>query len=218
MKIPKLAYAIGYIDDELISEAVKSKPVLDKLKWLHYAAVAACVMFVCNAALQLVISFKGNQATDIYRKGNFIAISDIADIPGECREKILAENLELETAYKTSIELYFDTSGTAENFADWYSLLISAYYPDYTLTLYCMFDDTKSLEDWKVDTVFTEETTQAVEINGINVLIAHWDVTIDYDFNYYAIFKYQNVVYDIRVKSNNADIIYSVLNDILSGA
>lgn len=217
MKTPKLVIAMGYIDDALISESVKYKPIPNTWKWLRYTAVAACVILVCSATFQLALSFIGNQATDIYRIGNSLVISDIAEIQGDYHGELLAENLELESAYKTSIELYFDDNGTSENCADWYSLLITASYSDYELTMYCMFDDTKSLEDWKVDTVFTSEATQTVEINGINVLVARYDVAIDYDFTYYAIFEYQNVVYDIRVKSNNADSIYTVLNDILSG-
>lgn len=52
MKIPKVANAIGYIDDDLIVSAAKSKKVKKNL-WLRWGSVAACfaVLVIIGAAI-----------------------------------------------------------------------------------------------------------------------------------------------------------------------
>lgn len=215
MKIPKLAIAMGYIEDELISEAIVYKPRVIKQKLLHYVAIAACVALVCIMVSPFMLGFIGNNATDIYRVGESLVITDIEDMPGEYNGKLLAENLDFTVLSDEHIRLYYDKNGTAENSDDWYSLTISAEYLDYDMTMYCLFDKTKSLEDWKVDMVFKPETTQNLEINGIDVQVAGRILPLVDKNQYYAIFEYKGVVYDIRVISNTVDDMYAVLNDIL---
>lgn len=217
MKTPRLAVVMGYIDDDLVSGAVEYRPVPIQRRWLRYGVAAACVMFVCAAAFQLSISFMGSQATDLYCVGDFIVLNSITDIPGEYNGDLLAENLDLASADYASIDLYFDDNGTAENPDDWYSLLIGALYPDCRLTMFCLFNSTKSVDDWKVHVVFTPKATQTIEINGTVVLVARREFSLDYEYAYYAIFEYDDVVYDIRVNSNDADRIYTILNNILLG-
>lgn len=216
MNTPRLAVAMGHIDDDLVSGAIEYRPVPIQRRWLRYAAVAACIMFVGTTVFRLSISFMGSQATDIYSVGDFIVLNNITDIPGEYNGGLLAENLDLTFANEVSIKLYFNDNGTAENTADWYSLLIGADYPDYSLTMFCLFDNTKSVDDWKVHVVFTPKATQTIEINGTVVSIARREISLNYEYTYYAIFEYDDVVYDIRVGSNDEDRIYTVLNDIFS--
>ena len=47
MKIPKIANAVGYIDDELVVAATESKKSKSKL-WLRWGAVAACLVLVVS--------------------------------------------------------------------------------------------------------------------------------------------------------------------------
>lgn len=48
MKIPRLVVAMGYIDDDLVSEAVKYKPILRKRKWIYIITAAACTIVVLS--------------------------------------------------------------------------------------------------------------------------------------------------------------------------
>ena len=49
----------------------------------------------------------------------------------------------------------------------------------------------------------------------MNVQIAKTKHSLKYQHWYYAIFEYDDVVYDIRVQSDNAEYIYEVLNQLL---
>ena len=53
---PKLAIAIGYIDDDLVSGAVEYMPASSKKfthLWKHFVAVAACIVLVFGSCLIL---------------------------------------------------------------------------------------------------------------------------------------------------------------------
>ncbi len=52
MKIPRLALAMGYIDDDLIVAAEEYKPKAKQTKkfWKHFAAIAACICIVMIGA------------------------------------------------------------------------------------------------------------------------------------------------------------------------
>ena len=46
MSIPKMAKAMGYIDDDLVSGAVEYKRTKKKNGWLKWGAMAACLCLV----------------------------------------------------------------------------------------------------------------------------------------------------------------------------
>lgn len=48
MKIPKIANAVGYIDDDLINAAVENKRTTKRKSWVKRGAIAACIV-VCIA-------------------------------------------------------------------------------------------------------------------------------------------------------------------------
>lgn len=215
MKMPKLVVAIGYIEDDLISGAIEYKSITIKQKLMRYTVIAACVALICIVVSPFMLGFIGNNTTDIYRAGKSFVITNMEELPGEYDAKLLAENLDFTVLRDEHITLYYDENGKAEDSGDWYSLIISAKYLDYDMTMYCMFDETKSLEDWKVDMVFKSETTQNLKINGMDIQVAGRTLPLVDKNQYYAIFEYQGVVYDIRVISDDVDDIYTVLNDIL---
>lgn len=197
--------------------AVQYKPAPGKQEWLFYITMTVCIILICVSVVYCgMIFFTASPGTDSYRKGDALTVSDIEDIAGKYDGKLMAENLDLTSAKKKSIELYFDPDGTAENTADWYSLIIRANYTDYSVTMYCMFEDTESVENWKVDMVFTPEATRHLEKNGINVQMARYKPLPDQKTIYYVLFKYQDVVYDLRVWSNKEDCVFTVLEDVLS--
>ena len=200
---------IGDANENYVYEAhsLCKKQRFSKLKWL---VTVACVCLIIGVIIRIGIAFVPNQATDIFREGKLIEITEESELPAQYNGKLLAFNLDFE-----KYELYYKTDGNAENTDDWYSLLASKYDTKGDIVLYCMFGET-SIEDWKVDMVFTKAATHTVEINGVNVQIAKTKYFLKYQHWHYAVFEYDNVVYDIRVQSDNPEYVYEVLNHLLS--
>ncbi len=203
--------AMRSIDVQLILDAAPTEKVKknNKALWFKWGAVAACFCLAIMGAFSIAIGFIPSQATDHYREGNMIEISSINELPAEYNGTLLAENIEFSKA-----EFYYDTDGTAENIEDWYSLLISKGTSEYRMTMFCLFGDS-TVDDWKVSRVFTRKATETININGVDVQIARNEISLQYEYWYYAIFEYDDVVYDIRVKSNDANCVYEVLNTVL---
>ena len=53
MSIPKMAKAMGYIDDDLVSGAVEYKRTKKKNSWLKWGAMAACLCLVVVGAFTI---------------------------------------------------------------------------------------------------------------------------------------------------------------------
>lgn len=209
-----LLQAMGRIDPKLIMDA--SPDVMQRKSvntvWLKRGAVAACICLGVAGAFRIAIGFIPNQMTDIFREGIQYEIESVCDLPAEYDGIILAQNLDLsETA---TVEFYYREGGVVTNTDDWYSLIIADYQSDRELLMFCMFGDT-TIDDWKVSMVFTKDATQTATINGVNVQIARFEISLEYEYWYYAIFEYDDIVYDIRIRSNNPNDIYDALNQLL---
>ena len=200
--------AFCHINENYVYEAHSSskKQHFIKIKWL---VTTACICLIIGVIIRIGVAFVPSQATDIFREGNLIEITKESELPTTYDGKLLAFNLDFKI-----YELYYRTDGVADNIDDWYSLLASRYDTKGDIVLHCMFGET-SIEDWKVGMVFTKAATHTVEINGVNVQIAKTKHSLKYQHWYYAIFEYDDVVYDIRVQSDNAEYIYEVLNQLL---
>jgi len=214
MKREKISEAMGNISSRHIKEAaeftMEEKPHKSKTSWVKWASLAACLCLVVGVAFRIAIGFVPNQATDVFREGTLIEITNESELPAQYEGKLLAFNLGFE-----QYEFYYKTDGNAENTDDWYSLLASKYDTNGDIILHCMFGET-TVDDWKVSRVFTKEATQTKTINGVEVQIAQNENSLKYEYWYYAIFEYDDVVYDIRVQSDNADYVYEVLNELIN--
>lgn len=216
MKESKLTIAMGYIDDGLVSDAADYRPrKKTRPKAVRWLATAACFALVCVAAFQIVIDFTGNQSVDIYRVGECKQLESIDFLIQNYSGDLLLDRLNLDDSENTNIELYYSASGNAENTEDWYSAIVDTEYADYSVSIYALFDGTKTVEDWKVSSVFTENATKIVTIAETEVQIApnnHGNLLSN---GYYAIFEYEDVIYEVRVTSNDIQDTYSVLNQLL---
>lgn len=207
-----LLRALGRIDPRLIAEAapdaVRRKST--RRAWVKWGAVAACLCLVIGVGFRVAMGFVPNQATDIFREGILIEITNEGDLPAQYDGELLAFNLDFHL-----YELYYRQDGVAENTEDWYSLLGYKYdaEAESRINLHCMFGDT-TVEDWKVSRVFTKKATEIRTINGIEVQIARMDFSLDYEYWHYAIFEYDDVVYDIRIQSNHPAYVYEVLETL----
>ncbi len=206
-----LVHAMGKIDPKLIADAAPDMLQNKSAKntWIKWFSLAACLCLVIVCTFRISFRFG---ATDVYRHGIQYEIDNVFDLPAQYNGKILVQNLNLSKA--ATFEFFYNENGAVTNPDDWYSLIISDHQNDKQLLIHCMFGNT-TVEDWKVDMVFTNEATKIININGIEIQIAQFKKSIDYNYWYYAIFEYDNIVYDVRVKSNNEDCIYDVLNEII---
>lgn len=212
-----LLHAMGNIDPRLIAEAapdVVSRKSAGGI-WLKWGAIAAGVCLAAAAALRISMAFVPSQMADPHVEGTFeYEIESVYDLPAEYDGKLLVQNLDL--SKWADIDLYYVQGGDPANTDDWYSMIISDSQGGKKLVMFCMFGDA-TVEDWKAHRVFTEKATQTVTINGTEVQIARNDYSFDLQYGYYAIFEYDGVVYDVRVKSEDSDYIYGVLEQMLKG-
>lgn len=217
MKTPKLAIAMGYIDDKLVSGSIDYQPQKKaKPKAVGWLAAAACFVFICLTAFQIAIDFTGTHALDPYCSGACIRFTDMEFLSRHYSGDLLIERLSFDGVVNKSIDLYYDEEGNAELPEDWHSVIIGAEYTDHNMTIFALFHQQGKLEEWKVPSVFTADATQIVTIAETAVHIApnsHGNLLPD---GYYAIFEYENVIYEVRVTSNDIHDTYSVLNALLT--
>ena len=149
------------------------------------------------------------QMTDVFREGTCMELTDLAQLPAEYGGAALVEGLGA-----TYYEFYYKEGGDPTDPADWYSLLVSEAIGNGQVTLHCMFGD-PDIEDWKVDMVFTKQATETRVIHGVEVQIARQQSSLRAEYWYYAIFKYDGVVYDLRTLSDDAGYVDEVLERML---
>lgn len=182
---------------------------LNGRRLLKWGGLAACICLVAVLAIHIKVAFTPAQMTDVFREGTCMELTDLAQLPAEYGGALLAEGLGA-----TSYEFYYKEGGDPTDPADWYSLLVSEVIGDGQVMLHCMFGD-PDIEDWKVDMVFTKQATETHIIHGVEVQIARQQPSLRAEYWYYAIFKYDGVVYDLRTLSDDAGYVDEVLERML---
>lgn len=210
MRKEQLFDLIGEIDERKAESAYRTVSTAKRTRIpVKRGVLAACLCLLLAAAIPFALAMIPNQATDVFREGNLIEIKCKEDLPAVYDGELLAFRLDFD-----SYEFYYDADGDAQNTDDWYSLLAHSRNKENAVLLHCMFGDT-TVEDWKVDTVFTKKATKTETIHGIEVQIARMELSLQYQYWHYAVFEYDDVVYDIRVQSDDPDDIYEILNKLL---
>ena len=176
---------------------------------LRWGSLAACICLVAVLAIHIKVAFTPAQMTDVFREGTCMELTDLAQLPAEYGGAALVEGLGA-----TSYEFYYKEGGDPADPADWYSLLVSEVIGNGQVVLHCMFGD-PDIEDWKVDMVFTKQATETRVIHGVEVQIARQQPSLRAEYRYYAIFKYDGVVYDLRTLSDDAGYVDEVLERML---
>lgn len=181
-------------------------------RWLKWGAVAAAVCVVATLAFRAGIALTPSQMTDVFREGIGMELTSLDQLPAQYPGDLLVENLPLKPG--AVYEFYYKEEGDPTDTDDWYSLLLSEGYGEGEILLHCMFGD-PDIEDWKVDMVFTKEATETRVIHGVEVQIARQQPSLRAEYWYYAIFKYDGVVYDLRTLSDDAGYVDEVLERML---
>lgn len=214
MKKEELFEIMGEVDEQKVFAASNEfKPEKSKHgNWFKRISMAACLSLLILGVARIAIGFIPNNGEDIYRKGVLYELDSISELPAEYDGKILVKNMSF--SENVWMELYFNEGGKETNPNDWYSLLILDVTENGEVVMNCMFGDS-TVDDWKVDMVFTKEATIIKNINGVDVQIASLASSPSFDYWYYIIFEYDNVVYDVRIRTNDVGYIYTVLNELL---
>ena len=176
---------------------------------LRWGSLSACICLVAVLAIHIKVAFTPAQMTDVFREGTCMELTDLAQLPAEYGGAALVEGLGAK-----SYEFYYKEGGDPADPADWYSLLVSEGIGNGQVMLHCMFGD-PNIEDWKVDMVFTKKATETRVIHGVEVQIARQQPSLRAEYWYYAIFKYDGVVYDLRTLSDDAGYVDEVLERML---
>ena len=204
--------SLGGLDPNLIAAAAPTdgKTRQGRPSWIKWASIAAGLCVLIGIAFRIALAFVPSQTTDPFREGSQLIIQAEEELPAQYDGNLLAFRLDF-----PEYELYYKQDGHGENPADWFSLLAMKGDENSQITLHCLFGDS-GVEDWKVRSVFTSEATQRIHVNGVEVLVARLDFSLQFEYWYYALFEYDDVVYDVRVKSNDPEYVYRVLHELLA--
>ena len=102
MKTSRIANAVGYIDDDLITAAAESKKKTKRSPWLKWGSIAACFALLVIAGTAILPSLFGGDrgTTDKYK--DFI----------QAGESAIIWPWEYQTVYEKYTELKFDGIAT----------------------------------------------------------------------------------------------------------
>ncbi len=91
MKIPKIARAVGHIDDDLIASAVESNKETTHALWLKWGSLAACFAVLVIAASTILPSFgdRNHKKNDRYK--NYMIQTETADMAWSWNYKTIYE-------------------------------------------------------------------------------------------------------------------------------
>lgn len=115
MSIPKMANAMGYIDDDLVSGAVEYKRSKKKNSWLKWGAMAACLCLVMAGTLGGIHSHMKQ-----YVVSNNIVVFSVA----EDSDTISSSEVSQEQADRMAVANNIHNTLSAQNY-EWYG---SCYY------------------------------------------------------------------------------------------
>ena len=211
--------AISFLDMDIIENYYQYKDKLEQKKrskavFLKWTAVSACFWFVVILAVHLSIAFTGSEGTYPHGKGDTYTstIGEVSELYGE---GWLVANCDGYLNDTLMARLYYDVGGDIANPDDWYSVIIGKNSSDCFFTIYSFFDEEQDLEDRKIDSVFTKKATKTEVMGDITVYYAEAEKSYFYEHKIYAIFEYSDVIYDIRVESDDPQIIKRIVEDML---
>ena len=210
--------AISFLDMDIIENYYKYKDQLKlqkrkKTVFLKWTAVSACFLIVSYLVFRLSIAFTGSEGTYPHGKGD-IYTSTIGEVSELYGEGWLVANCEDFLKETHMAKLYYDVGGDVADPDDWYSVVLLQYNNECRFTIYSFFDDEQDLDDRKCG-YFTKKATKTEIIKGVTVYYVELEDAIYFSHRVYAIFEYDDVIYDIRLESDDPQIIKRIVEDML---
>lgn len=232
MNTPRIAKAMDYIDDDLVSGAVDYKRAKKKNSWIKWGAVAACLCLVVVGALKLLPyeNWTEHQADDPNWPLTHLQTTELSEIEDVCGTDLLLDKIALPGEYHSEYIFEITEEGDFKNTDLWSNLSVSitngedihdqfSAGVDYIFCFISFDGDTDAinLPLWESDTTmelngysvqYSEKTNEEYAAEGINPGNRQ-------NCHGYAVFTHNGYTYYLSTHSDNADFFDSVINQIL---
>lgn len=240
MKVSKMAAAVGYIDDDLVTEAVdfKISSIHISILWMRRVAVIClCVLLLIPLGGILYMASFAARGVDPYEKTHLFRTSELEEIEAICGSDLLLDRITVSGSRSALYRLELTKEGT--NFHDpahWKYLFIEVKNGDSVFDInwdnfacYILFDGSElgsELVSLGMTTVDDFEDIAVATINGYTVEYAQvWsgetpelqEAYTPYGGSYHgwAKFVHKGYTYFITVHSNDPDYLVEVLEQLL---
>ena len=229
---PKLAIAIGYIDDDLVTGAVAYMPAQSKTKiaWFRHAIVAACLCLAVVGVFRVLPYenwFEHHAEDPNWEKTHYETIA-LADIEAVCGTDLLLDRMALTDSYFSHYNLEIIENGSFENTADWKSLSVNVNYGGAVVdqdsdNLFCFISFDGSTDGIYIPDFLNDAAT--VEVNGY--IVEYNEMSSDeaaadgltlgskLDYHGWAKFTHNGYTYYIGTNSDNPDFFELTLEQML---
>ena len=229
---PKLAIAMNYIDDDLISGAMDYKPAPKKANiiWFRHAIVAVCLCFAVVGVFR-VLPYENwfeHQAEDPNWEKTHYETATLSDIEAVCGTDLLLDKMTLTDSYFSHYNLEIIENGSFENTADWKSLSVDVNYGNTVIdsdsdNLFCFISFDGSTDGIYIPDFLNDAAT--VEVNGYTVECNEmssdeaaadgWTLGSKLDYHGWAKFTHNGYTYYIATNSDNPDFFELTLEQML---
>ena len=229
---PKLAIAMNYIDDDLISGAIDYRPAPKKANiiWFRHAIVAACLCLAVVGVFR-VLPYENwfeHQAEDPNWEKTHYETATLSDIEAVCGTDLLLDKMTLTDSYFSHYNLEIIENGSFENTADWKSLSVDVNYGNTVIdsdsdNLFCFISFDGSTDGIYIPDFLNDDAT--VEVNGYIVEYNEmssdeaaadgWTLGSKLDYHGWAKFTHNGYTYYIATNSDNPDFFELTLEQML---
>lgn len=229
---PKLAIAMNYIDDDLISGAIDYKPAPKKANiiWFRHAIIAACLCLAVVGVFR-VLPYENwfeHQAEDPNWEKTHYETATLSDIEAVCGTDLLLDKMTLTDSYFSHYNLEITENGSFDNTADWKSLSVDVNYGNSIVdqdndNLFCFISFDGSTDGIYIPDFLNDATT--VEVNGY--IVEYNEMSSDeaaadgltlgskLDYHGWAKFTHNGYTYYIATNSDNPDFFELTLEQML---
>lgn len=229
---PKLAIAIGYIDDDLVTGAVEYMPAQSKTKiaWFRHAIVAACLCLAVVGVFRVLPYenwFEHHAEAPNWEKTHY-ETDVLADIEAVCGTDLLLDKMALSGNHFSNYHLEIIENGDFDKPEDWKSLSVDLNYGNAIIdpdndNLFCFISFDGSTDGIYIMDFLNEAVT--VEINGYTV--EYNEMSTDeaaadgltlgskLDYHGWAKFTHNGYEYYIATNSDNPDFFEMTLEQLL---
>lgn len=229
---PKLAIAMNYIDDDLISGAIDYKPAPKKANiiWFRHAIIAACLCLAVVGVFR-VLPYENwfeHQAEDPNWEKTHYETATLSDIEAVCGTDLLLDKMTLTDSYFSHYNLEITENGSFDNTADWKSLSVDVNYGNTVIdsdsdNLFCFISFDGSTDGIYIPDFLNDAAT--VEVNGYTVECNEmssdeaaadgWTLGSKLDYHGWAKFTHNGYTYYIATNSDNPDFFELTLEQML---
>ena len=220
MKTPKIAKAIGFIDDDLIAGAIDYRPKA-KNPWAKILAAAASLCFV--AAVLLALPDMGASAEDPNWHKTHFETESAEVMSAICGENLLLDKLAVKEVFYSEYILEIRKGGSFTEKSDFCNLSARINYGESVIDsdgeqVYCYISFDRKAEGTYIDEYFRngEFETKEMTVNGYTVRYAKTEPLSNINTQrIIAKFEYGGYDYYLETESPDKDFFEKTLENML---